>query len=610
MLQNEAGNVEKEDAGAGNYSYKGFDILSTLATAADNLSGIPSQIGKIIKDNLGLGAMFSAASDLDKKSADLVKTLGSGFQRSVELQRTLTLSIPQFVAMGLKADEASSTYESLIKKFNINLKLSDDQLVKLAATAKVTGVGADELARTFRDVGFSIDAVGDSMLDVTKIANQAGVTVASVAGAVSKNLEKLNLYNFDNGVKGLAKMAAQASRLGVDMEKVFSKSEELLSPEKAIDFAASLQRLGVTSSELLDPLRAMDLAQNDPVELQNQIVNLSKDFVRFNEQNNQFEILPGAKRRMREVANELGLSAGEFSKMAINAASFDEKLKKIKFSPEVSEDDRELVATMAQFNKGGVAQVRVTKFDSTGKPTGESELVDVNKLTADNIQSLKAEQALQGKTMEEIAVEQLSEAAKTNAILDERLTAYRYGMAQSELVKPLYSKTLEYTREASSFLPEDPDFYTKGVTKTIDLVSEKINEGLSKLGISTSSIYEEITSYATSISGSFESLKNKVVEIYESFVGETTTPASTSMITSPSASLNTTTVGGGGTETASTNTQPTNMNITHTFNFSNLPSYVTSTEVERILKEYTQNAQNALAMVTKAGKINAGLTTT
>jgi hypothetical protein len=41
-----------------------------------------------------------------------------------------------------------------------------------------------------------------------------------------------------------------------------------------------------------------------------------------------------------------------------------------------------------------------------------------------------------------------------------------------------------------------------------------------------------------------------------------------------------------------------------------MPSYVTSTEVERILKEYTQNSQNALAMVMAAGKINAGLTTT
>ena len=31
-------------------------------------------------------------------------------------------------------------------------------------------------------------------------------------------------------------------------------------------------------------------------------------------------------------------------------------------------------------------------------------------------------------------------------------------------------------------------------------------------------------------------------------------------------------------------------------------------EIERILKEYTQNSQNALAMVNAAGKVNNGLT--
>ncbi len=34
----------------------------------------------------------------------------------------------------------------------------------------------------------------------------------------------------------------------------------------------------------------MDLAQNDPTELQNQIVNMTKEFTRFNKENNQIEI--------------------------------------------------------------------------------------------------------------------------------------------------------------------------------------------------------------------------------------------------------------------------------------------------------------------------------
>jgi hypothetical protein len=605
MLQNESGNVEKEESGS-SFGFTGIDVATELSKAAKDLTKIPSQIGSLISTNLGLTAMFRAATDLDKKSSDIVKTLGTGFERSIELQRTLTLSIPQFVAMGLKADDSSALYESLIKKFNTNLKLTDGQLVDLAATAKVTGVGADELARNFRDVGFSIDSVGDNMLEVAKIANQAGVTVASVAGAVSKNIEKLNLFNFDNGVKGLAKMAAQSSRLGIDMDKIFAKAEDLLNPEKAIDFSASLQRLGVTSSELLDPLRAMDLAQNDPTELTNQIGKLGKEFVRFNEENKKFEILPGSKRRLREVAETLGMSASEFSKMAINASSFDEKLKKIKFSPDVSDDDRELVATMAQFSKEGVAQVKVKTFDETGKLTGEEKLVDVSKLTVDQISSLKAEQALQGESMEKIAINQLSEIAKTNAILNEKLSAYQYGMAQGA-VNPIYRGALKKTREIVKELPSDPMVYIN----SLEEVEKKVGTILSSLGVDFGTIINEFGNAKDVLYGWFGEATKTIKDVYDSVIGTSSNATATPLnTTNTNRTLSQTNTGGGGgvNQTTSTNNQPSNMNVTHTFNFSNLPSYVTSTEVERILKEYTQNSQNALAMVTAAGKVNNGLT--
>jgi hypothetical protein len=606
MLQNESGNVEKEESSS-SYGFTGIDVANELSKAAKDLSGIPSQIGSLISTNLGLTAMFKAATDLDKKSSDIVKTLGTGFERSIELQRTLTLSIPQFVAMGLKADDSSALYENLIKKFNTNLKLTDGQLVDLAATAKVTGVGADELARNFRDVGFSIDSVGDNMLEVAKIANQAGVTVASVAGAVSKHIEKLNLFNFDNGVKGLAKMAAQSSRLGIDMDKIFTKAEDLLDPEKAIDFSASLQRLGVTSSELLDPLRAMDLAQNDPTELTNQIGKLGKEFVRFNEENKKFEILPGAKRRLREVAEKIGMSASEFSKMAINASSFDEKLKKIKFSPDVSDDDRELVATMAQFSKEGVAQVKVKTFDETGKLTGEEKLVDVSKLTADQISSLKSEQALQGESMEKIAINQLSEIAKTNAILNEKLSAYQYGMAQGPLVKPAYSNTLKTIREGVDKLPSDPNSYINTLTE----VEKKVSKILSDMGINFDVIVNELGEYVETINDWFKTTTSSVGNYISNNASGSISVNDFEIRTLPQDKLvmaGGTNIDGSKNSNTSSNMASNEVNMTHTFNFSNLPSYVTSTEVERILKEYTQNSQNALAMVKAAGKVNNGLT--
>jgi hypothetical protein len=136
---------------------------------------------------------------------------------------------------------------------NTNMMLSSDVLADFAATAEVTGVKQSDLAVKFRDVGFSIASVGDQMMDVVKIAQQAGTTVAAVSEGVVGNLDKMNLYNFEGGVKGLAKMAAQASRLGIDMSKIFTVVDNVFNPEGAIEFAASLQRLWVTSSQLLDP---------------------------------------------------------------------------------------------------------------------------------------------------------------------------------------------------------------------------------------------------------------------------------------------------------------------------------------------------------------------
>jgi hypothetical protein len=113
-------------------------------------------------------------------------------------------------------------------------------------------------------------------------------------------MESMNKYNFQGGVDGLAKMAAQASSMRIDMKTTLNFAEGLYNPEKAIEMSSALQRLGVTQSDLLDPLRLMDLSLNDPTELQNQLVQMTEQFVQLNEKG-QFQIAPGQIRRLREI---------------------------------------------------------------------------------------------------------------------------------------------------------------------------------------------------------------------------------------------------------------------------------------------------------------------
>jgi hypothetical protein len=162
---------------------------------------------------------------------------------------------------------------------------------------------------------------------------------------------------------------------------------------------------------------------------------MTKDFVRFNKELGQFEIMPGEKRRLKEIGDELGMASGELQKMALNAANLDFKMKQIRFPSSIaSKEDRELIATLATVNKQGVAEVKVKKVDAQGKPTGEFDMVAVENLTDAQIQGLKEQQS-QGQTMEEIAKEQLTEQQRLNYLIESVFTSIGYGVAGSKPVR-------------------------------------------------------------------------------------------------------------------------------------------------------------------------------
>lgn len=404
----------------------------------DPLGGVSKILGQI-NDQIGPKGILNALGNLDTEATKLVKTFGISKERAGELTQTVADAIPKFVDMGLDVGDVAETMKTLGESMNTNMMISSDVLADFAATAEVTGVKQGELATKFRDVGFSIASVGDQMMDVVKVAQQAGTTVAAVSEGVVGNLDKMNLYNFEGGVKGLAKMAAQASRLGVNMQSIFTVVDKVFNPEGAIEFAASLQRLGVTSSQLLDPLRLMDLAQNDPTELQNQIVNMTKEFTRFNKENNQIEILPGAKRRIEEIGKAMNLPAGELQKMAINAGMFEMKLKQIKFPTDIAnKEDRELIATMAQIDKSGRAVVRIEQKDEQGRGTGEYIEKMVSELSTDDVKNLAEQQKSDAMSMEDISKNQLTELKRIASSINAFVGAAKYGIASSNTAQEGY----------------------------------------------------------------------------------------------------------------------------------------------------------------------------
>lgn len=424
---------------------------------------------------------------LIEKSKDLANNMGVGKARASEFRAMIADAVPEMVKLGISEDDAFKTMKEIPATLRTNTTLTKEVVVEIGSAAKFTNKSAGDLANAFKNVGFNLDTVGNNMADVANYAKSVGVNVKAVTDGVVTNLKYLNTMNFDGGVKGLAKMVAQSEMLGVNMQSVLNKANEIMDPEKAIDFSSALQRLGVQSSALLDPLSAMDMAMNDPAKLQDEMVKISKQFTRLKADGSGFEILPGAKLQMKEIAGALGMSADELANMALKSSDLEMKMSKIKFPGfAASEEDKTLIANMAQM-KDGRAMVTITD------EKGQAKEVDVENLTAEQIEKLKEEQTNQNKSAEDIARDQLDVLKEILAVQSGAKGAVRLGVASTGAIQRMTNTANEIRKEINKSIADQVS--TEGVRGKTGEVLGTIEKGLVE-GIQTGDTEKVTTTFA------------------------------------------------------------------------------------------------------------------
>jgi hypothetical protein len=406
-----------------------------------NFDDIFKAFGKYAETIAGQFATNFMASQIDKtikeyetSAVNVLKSFGTGRDRIVELKASMADAVTSVKLMGGELENVAAIAQGVGEALNRNIILTSQSYEKLYATTEVTGVGIKQLTNSFKDAGFSVYQIGQNMEKVVNTANAQGINAKTVSQQVVQNMGLMDKYNFAGGVEGLAKMVTQATSLRISVNDIANTMQKAFEPESAIEMAASLQRLGMAQGDLLDPLRLMDLAQNDPAELQNQIAEMSKTFVEFNEQTNSFQIAPGAKRQLQEVASALGMQPEAFAKMAKAAAEMDDKLQKIRFPDTFSEDQKKFVANMAEMGEGGEYMLRVDNKDL--------KLDEAMKLFEEQPELYKKfVEDSKPKSIEDLAKEQLTTtqrmAANVNAI------ANRFGAAVAS------SQTQEQANQAS-----------------------------------------------------------------------------------------------------------------------------------------------------------------
>jgi len=308
------------------------DSGSTISEIKSYTQSLMDQFKDAFLTNFDVSSIKKTLGEVEEGATSVAHIFGQGREQITAIKAAMAEAVTSVTLLGGNFQSILDIQKDISKVLGTNLILNSQSYEKLYATAQVTGQGADSLTKNFKDAGYSVYAIGDQMQKVMDVSRSIGVNGVQVSKQVVENMGAMNQYNFQGGVEGMAKMAAQAVNLRVDMKSTLELANKMFDPEQAINMSAAMQRLGVAQGDLLDPLKMMDLAQNDPAELQNQIAEMSKSFTRLKADGTGFEILPGEKRRMMEISKELFGNTEQLGKMALAAGDLDLKMSKIKFS--------------------------------------------------------------------------------------------------------------------------------------------------------------------------------------------------------------------------------------------------------------------------------------
>jgi len=513
-------------------------LTESLQSGFDKVLNATKQIGDAFKTWGSIDKLADVVKEIDDAAYDVVKTFGSGEANVKAIRSSLVESREELVKFGYRQEEINRLYNEVSERTHRNLLLTKDSMDGIAITMKATGLYATELIDGFKDAGYGLGKITSEMQKSVDVARGMGVNVSDVTKNVVANLDKLNLFTFRGGIEGMSRMAAQASMLRVDMGSTLRLADQLFSPEKSIEMAASLQRLGATQSSLLDPLKLMDLAQNDPEELQNQIVEMTKSFAKFNEQSGKFEIAPGGRRQLKEIADSLGMSYTELSKMATGSLDLETKMSKLKFPDFANEDQKKLIANLAEMDTNG--EYKIKFFDEKLGKTVEKAIDELGDGDVEMLKKMGDPMA-----MEEVARQQLSHSERAANFLEEIKNRPQYvaagGAVGDDLLK-MGDKVVEgaaNVAKAALPLKESMDFTTKefgNIVKAGEELTKMLSgqatdlEKLDKV-FDDSSVFiqERVKAMGTAFSTSVDEFNKAATNIYKMYgdKGSTQTPTVT-----------------------------------------------------------------------------------
>lgn len=403
----------------------------------------------------GSGVIFSSiVSELSQQSkllSDVNTKTGISGDLSEKLRDDMIAVSLEAARYGYKLSDIGELYTSLVEKsgkFSLINQNIINRILPVAASLNKTLPEMTLFINDFEDVGIGMDKTISVLETTIKKTLSLGMSGKKVTDTMSQSIGKLNEYGFKNGIRGLEEMSRKSLEFRMNMTSVFDVAEKVFSPEGAIDFTANMQVLGGVLGDFNDPLKMMYMATNDIGGLQTALINAASSLATYNNEQGRFEITGINLRRGREMAQQMGVSMGELSKISIAAAervSATTSLMSRGFQME--EKEKEFLLNISRMN-GGQMEIVIPKSleDQLG-----GEPIKLDKISEKQKDILLLNQkAFEKLDIKDVAMSQLTETQQMARGIEVIASYYKIRGVQllKNTVKGAYSEELKQLKSS------------------------------------------------------------------------------------------------------------------------------------------------------------------
>lgn len=311
---------------------------------------------------------YEKLKEVEKLTADLGRTAGLSSAQTNALGKTVLKNYGEMAArLGMTTKEMFKFQESYIKNTGRAIVLTNEQVESMAGLSKFTsGEAVDEMGKSLDEMGGSASSAIDYLaLSMAKAANQ-GLNIEQTSKNFAKNIKMASKYTFSKGVDGISKMTLLSQRLKFNMESIGNAIDKFSTIEGAISTSANLQMLGGSfAAQFSNPLQAMGEALLDAEGFTKRITDTFASTAIFNKETGQVEMSPIDKAKMKEAANQLGISYDELWNMSAQQAKIGH-IERAVGGKGLSEEEKSFLANTAQYDTAK-GDWYITKTDEDGK---------------------------------------------------------------------------------------------------------------------------------------------------------------------------------------------------------------------------------------------------